>query len=104
MTMVPLQFYLALAAALFCIGLYAVLARRNAVAVLMGVVLMFNAVTVNLVAFWRYRELATVSGQAFALFTYAVAVAEVAAGLALLVVLWRSHRTVVLDDVDSLKG
>ena len=66
MTAVPLSWPLILAAALFCVGLYAVLARRNAVAVLMGVELMLNGVIVNLVAFWRYADPATLNGQAFA--------------------------------------
>jgi NADH-quinone oxidoreductase subunit K len=102
--MVPLEWYLVLAAALFCIGAYGVLSRRNAVAILMGVELMLNAVNINLVAFWRYQEPAGAMGQAFALFVYAVAAAEVAVGLALIISVWRTRDTVVLDDVDLLKG
>lgn len=104
MTMIPLGWYLALAAVLFCIGLYAVLARRSAVAVLMGIAVMLNAVNVNLIAFWRYAEPEATNGQAFALFVYAVAVAELAVGSALAVTLWRSRNTAVLDDVDLLGG
>ena len=64
--MVPLSWYLTFAAALFALGLYAVLARKNAVAILMGVEIMLNAVIVNLVAFWRYGNPSDISGQAFA--------------------------------------
>ena len=102
--MVPLEWYLVLAAALFCIGAYGALSRRNAVAVLMGVELMLNAVNINLVAFWRYLEPRAATGQAFALFVYAVAAAEAAVGLALIIALWRTRDTVVLEDVDLLRG
>ncbi len=102
--MVPLSWYLILAAALFCIGLYGVLSRRNAVAILMGVELMLNGVNINLVAFWRYLEPGAATGRAFALFVYVIAAAEVAVGLALIIALWRTHDTIILEDVDLLKG
>jgi NADH-quinone oxidoreductase subunit K len=102
--MVPLEWVLILAAALFCIGVYGALSQRTAIAVLMGIELMLNAVNINLVAFWRYLEPGGATGQAFALFTYAVAVAETAVGLALVVAIWRSRDTVVLEDIDLLKG
>jgi len=102
--MIPLEWYLLLAAALFCMGLYGVLSRRNGVAILMGVELMLNAVNINLVAFWRYTEPAAATGQAFALFVYAVAAAEAAVGLALIIALWRTRNTVVLEEIDLLKG
>ena len=102
--MVPLEWYLVLAAALFCIGLYGVLSRRNAIAILMGVELMLNAVNINLVAFWRYLEPGGATGQAFALFVYAVAAAEAAVGLALIIALWRTRDTVIVEDVDLLQG
>ncbi|HID88483.1 MAG TPA: NADH-quinone oxidoreductase subunit NuoK [Anaerolineales bacterium] len=101
--MVPLQWYLILAAALFCIGLYAVLARRNAIAILMGVELMLNAVNINLLAFWRYAQPASATGQAFAAFVYAVAAAEVAVGLALIVSIYRNRETVDVDEINLLK-
>jgi NADH-quinone oxidoreductase subunit K len=66
--MVPLWMFLAVAAALFCLGAYTVLSRRNAVAILMGVELMLNAVNLNLVAFWRFQTPLVMSGQAFAAF------------------------------------
>jgi NADH-quinone oxidoreductase subunit K len=102
--MVPLEWYLILAAALFCVGAYGVLSRRNAVAILMGVELMLNGVNINLVAFWRYLEPAGATGQAFALFVYAVAAAEVAVGLAFIIAVWRTRQTIILEDVDLLKG
>ncbi len=102
--MVPISWYLIVAAVLFCIGLYGVLARRNAIAVLMGVELMLNAVNINLVTFWRYHGPTGGIGQAFALFVYVVAAAEAAVGLALVLTIWRTRRTVVLEEIDLLKG
>ena len=99
--MVPLAWYLMLAAALFAVGLYAILGRRGLPGALMGIVLLLNAVVVNLVAFWRYVEVATVRGQAFALFVYVIAVVEVAIGLALALVVWRRQGTTALDELDA---
>jgi NADH-quinone oxidoreductase subunit K len=104
MTAIPLEWALFAAAALLCIGLYAVLAQRNAVTVLMGILLMLNAAIVNLIAFWRYADSGTVTGQAFTLFVYFIAAAETVVGLALVIALWRSYSTIVLDEADSLKG
>ncbi len=102
--MVPLEWYLVLAAALFCTGIYGVLSRRSAIGMLMGVELMLNAVNVNLVAFWRYLEPEAAVGQAFALFVYTVAAAETAVGLALIIAIWRTRDTVTMEDVDLLRG
>jgi NADH-quinone oxidoreductase subunit K len=102
--MIPLSWYLIFAAALFCIGLFGVLARKNAIAILMGVELMLNAVNVNLVAFWRYRTPDGIAGQAFAVIVFAVAAAEVAVGLALIISIYRRRSTVVADDIDMLKN
>ena len=102
--MVPLWMYLMVAAALFCIGAFGVLARRNAVAVLMSVELMLNAVNINLVAFWRFNEFAPeMVGQAFAAFVFVVAAAEAAVGLAIIISVYRSRRSVVVEDVDMLR-
>jgi NADH-quinone oxidoreductase subunit K len=101
---VPLHGYLIVAAALFCIGLYGVLSRRNAIGILMGIELMLNAVNINLVAFWRYMEPTTSAGQVFALFAFAVAAAEAAVGLALIIAIYRSHDTVIVEDIDLLRG
>jgi NADH:ubiquinone oxidoreductase subunit K len=100
---IPLSWSLVLAAILFCAGLYAVLARRNAVGILMGVLLMLNGVVLNLIAFWRNVEGGTMAGQAFGLFIALAAVAEAAVGIALAVVLYRSYSTAVLDDLDTLE-
>lgn len=101
--MVPLWMYLVVAAALFSVGLYGVLSRRNAIAILMCIELMLNAVNINLVAFWRYQAPATLNGQVFALFVFVVAAAEAAVGLALIITLYRRRRSVIVDDVDLLK-
>jgi NADH:ubiquinone oxidoreductase subunit K len=101
--MIPLSWYLILAAGLFSIGLFGVLARRNAVAILLGVELMLNAVNINLVAFWRYGEVSTMTGQVFAIIVFAVAAAEVAVGLALVISVYRRRNTVVAEELDLLK-
>ena len=100
---IPLSWYLILAAALFCIGLYGVLSRKNAIAILLGIELMLNAVNVNLVAFWRYLDPTKISGQAFAVIVFAVAAAEVAVGLALIISVYRRRKTVVADEIDLMK-
>ncbi len=101
--MIPLSWYLILAAALFCLGLYGVLSRKNAVAILMGIELMLNAVNINLVAFWRYLDPLKVTGQAFAIMVFAVSAAEVAVGLALVISLYRRRQTVIAENVDLLR-
>ncbi len=101
--MIPLSWYLILAAGLFSIGLFGVLARRNAVAILLGVELMLNAVNINLVAFWRYGDVAQMAGQVFAIIVFAVAAAEVAVGLALVISVYRRRNTVVAEELDMLK-
>jgi NADH:ubiquinone oxidoreductase subunit K len=94
--------FLLLAAVLFCIGVYGVVARRNGVLVLMSVELILNAVNINLVAFSAMTG--AISGQAFALFIIAVAAAEVGVGLAIVLAIFRNYRTVDLDQVDLMKG
>lgn len=105
--MIPIQFYLIVAAALFCVGLFAALARRNAIGVLMGIELMLNAVNINLVAFWRYIKPSApvwdLAGQIFALFVVTLAAAEAAIGLALVIAIYRSRDTVNVEDVDLMK-
>jgi NADH-quinone oxidoreductase subunit K len=101
--MVPLNWYLILSAALFCVGLYGVLARKNAVAILMGIELMLNAVNINLVAFWRYQDPAGLAGQMFAIIVLAVAAAEASVGLALIISIYRRRNTVVADELDLMK-
>ncbi|MDP1547782.1 MAG: NADH-quinone oxidoreductase subunit NuoK [Anaerolineales bacterium] len=101
--MVPLSWYLMLAAALFSVGLFGVLVRRNAIAILLGVELMLNAVNINLVAFWRYGDVTSMAGQVFAVIVFAVAAAEVAVGLALVISVYRRRNTVVADELDMMK-
>jgi len=102
--MIPLSWYLLVAAALFCIGLYGVFARRNAVAILMAVELMLNAVNINLVAFWRYMTPDRSVGMAWAVFVLTVAAAEAAVGLALVISVYRNRDSVVADELDLMKN
>jgi len=99
---VTLQTYLTLAAMLFCIGLFGVLTRRNTIGILLGIELMLNAVNINLVAFARF--LGDVSGMIFTVFTICITVAEVALGLALVILIYRIRRTAVADHLDLLRG
>ncbi len=101
--MIPLSWYLLFAAALFSIGLFGVLSRKNAVAILMGVELMLNAVNVNLIAFWRYLTLDQMAGQVFAIIVFAVAASEVAVGLALVISVYRRRQSAIADEVNLLK-
>jgi NADH:ubiquinone oxidoreductase subunit K len=99
---VSLNSYLILSAFLFCTGIYGVLARKNAVLVLMSIELMLNAVNINLVAFSAFRG--NISGQIFALFVITIAAAEVGVGLAIVLLIYRNEHTSDLDEVDQLKG
>jgi NADH:ubiquinone oxidoreductase subunit K len=99
--MISLPLVLLFSAALFAIGVYGVLARRNAVLVLMSIELMLNAVTVNLVAFSQYLK--ELTGQVFALFVIAVAAAEVGIGLAIIILIFRNRDSSDVDEVNLLK-
>jgi len=101
--MIPLSWYLFLSAALFSIGLFGVLVRRNAVAILLSVELMLNAVNINLVSFWRYGNTASMDGQVFAIIVFAVAAAEVAVGLSLIYSIYRRRNSVIADELDLMK-
>jgi NADH-quinone oxidoreductase subunit K len=106
--MIPLSWYLLVAALLFCIGLYGVVARHNAVAILMSVELMLNAVNINLVAFWRYGSVLNPDvppiGWAWAIFVLTVAAAEAAVGLALIISIYRRRDSVIAEELDLLKN
>ena len=93
-----------LAALLFSIGMYGVLARRNSVLVLMSIEIMLNAVNINLVAFNAWLQDQLLGGQMFALFVITVAAAEVGVGLAIVLLIYRNRRSVDLDDIAELKG
>ena len=95
--------FLVLAALLFSIGIYGVLARRNAVLVLLSVELMLMAVNINLVAFGSYLQGQLLAGEVFALFVIAVAAAEVGIGLAIIVLIFRNRASANVDELDLLK-
>jgi NADH-quinone oxidoreductase subunit K len=99
----PLLSPLVFAAFLVSAGVYGVLARRNAVMVLMSIELMLNAVNVNLIAFNAYLRDQLATGQVFALFVIAVAAAEVGIGLAIVLLIFRNRETVNIDEVDLLR-
>jgi NADH:ubiquinone oxidoreductase subunit K len=94
--------FLLLGAVLFCLGVYGVLARRNAVLVLMSIELILNAVNINLIAFGAIHG--SVAGAVFALFVIAIAAAEVGVGLAIVLLIYRNRRSVDLDDMAEMKG
>lgn len=99
----PLVRYLCLGAVLFAIGMYGMVASRNAVRVLMSIELMLNAVTINLVAFSRYIDPSEVKGQVFAIFILTVAAAEAAVGLAIVLAMYRNTATVDMEEFNLLK-
>ncbi len=103
MTLQLLHFQI-LSAAIFCIGLYGVLARRSAVLVLMSIELMLNAVNLQLVAFGAYSGFGTSTGQVIAVFVITIAAAEVGLALAIVMRLFRSRGGVNLDEIDVMRG
>jgi NADH-quinone oxidoreductase subunit K len=103
--MTPLLCYLLVSALLFAIGLAGALTRRNAIMVLIGIELMLNAANLNFIAFWRYGpNPQALTGVIFVIFSIAVAAAEAAVGLALIISIYRHYRTTNLDQIDSMKG
>ncbi|MBI2908878.1 MAG: NADH-quinone oxidoreductase subunit NuoK [Chloroflexi bacterium] len=98
-----LQHYLVLSAILFCIGLYGVLVKRNAVVVLMCIEIMLNGVNIAMVAFSRYIVPTALTGQVFAIFIMTVAAAEVAVGLAIVIAIYRSRQSVDVADINLMK-
>lgn len=105
---IPLAWFLLFAAASFCIGLFGVVVRRNAVAVLMAIEIMLNAAVVNLVAFWRYEVPeggdGPMSGVVLAVFVITVAAAEVAVGIGLILLGYRRRRSADVDQFAELRG
>ena len=99
---VPLSWYLLLAAAMFCIGLFGVLTRRNVIAILLSIELMANAVNINLIAFSHYLQ--DVGGQVFTLFSISLTVAEIVVGLAIVILLFRSRSTIDADQASLFRG
>lgn len=104
--MIPLSWFLILSAILFVIGLFAVITRRNSIAILLGIELMLNAANINIIAFWRYLYAASgnLDGIILTLMVFVVAAAETAVGLGLILSVYRRRKTVVADDLDTLKG
>lgn len=101
--MITLDHYLILAGLLFCIGLYGALAKKNAVAVLMGIELMLNAVNINLVAFNYFLDVSRVVGQVFAVFVIVVAAAEVAVALAIVINIFRRNMDSNVEELNWMK-
>ena len=99
----PVSYFLVLSALLFSVGIYGVLARQNAVLILLSIELMLNAVNINLVAFSSMLQEAGISGQVFALFVIAVAAAEVGIGLAIVILMFRNRQTVDVDEMSLMK-
>lgn len=99
--MIPVEYDLILSTALFCIGLYGIIVRKNAIIVLMSIEIILNAAILNFVAFSSY--IGDASGQVFALLAIAIAAAEAAVGLAIFLVLFESHGTVELDKIRLLR-
>ncbi|HVS52157.1 MAG TPA: NADH-quinone oxidoreductase subunit NuoK [Opitutaceae bacterium] len=105
MSFSPLQLCLFFSSALFCIGLVGALSRSNAILVLLGIELMLNAANLNFIAFWRYSPTASpATGVIFVIFSIAVAAAEAAVGLALVIAIYRHQRSIRLQEATRLKG
>ncbi len=101
---VSLNVYLIISAVLFSTGIYAVLAQRSAVMVLMGVELLLNAVGLNIVAFWRFIQPGDYSAQIFLIVIVTIGAVEMAIGLAIMMMLYRNRKTVQVDKYKELKG
>ena len=100
-----LQLFLMLSAALFCIGLLAALSRRHAIFILIGIEMMLAAANINFIAFWRFApQPAQPTGIMVAIFAIAIAAAEAAVGLAMVIVVYRHFRSTSVDQLDRLKG
>ncbi|HVP35397.1 MAG TPA: NADH-quinone oxidoreductase subunit NuoK [Terriglobales bacterium] len=98
-----LYHFLSLSALLFCIGIFGVLTRRNAIGILMAIELLFNAVNINFVAFARFINPQGLTGQIFTIFVITVAAAEAAVGLALIILIYRQHKGVEVDKINIMK-
>ena len=105
--MIPVEYWLIFSSLLFSVGAYGVLTRKNAIVVLMCIEIMLNAANINLVAFSSYHSTlhgsVDASGQAFALFSIAIAAAEVAVGLAIILSVYRRYRTIDVDKINILR-
>jgi NADH-quinone oxidoreductase subunit K len=105
MSLSPLQLCLLFSSALFCVGLIGALSRSSGILVLLGIELMLNAANLNFIAFWRYGPPAPgASGVVFVIFSIAVAAAEAAVGLALIIAIYRHQKSIRLQEATRLKG
>jgi NADH-quinone oxidoreductase subunit K len=103
--MTPLAGYLTLSAMLFAVGMAGALIRRNSIMVLIGIELMLNAANLNFIAFWRFGpNPQALTGVMFVLFSIAVAAAEAAVGLALIIAIYRHYQTTDVDKIDQMRG
>ena len=100
---VSLEHYLILSVVLFSIGIYGVIAKRNAVIILMCIEIMLNAVNIALIAFSRYSDPALLTGQVFAIFVMAVAACEAAVGIAIIITIYRNRESINVDQFDLTK-
>ena len=103
MTSIGLEHYLMLSAVLFVVGLFGALTKRNNIAVLLSIEIMLNAVNISMVAFSRYVAPQLLTGQVFAIFIMAVAAAEAAVGLAIIIAIYRRRGTVDPTEIDTMK-
>lgn len=101
---IPVSWFLTVGAMLFCIGLFGMMARRSAIGMLLSIELMLNAANINLVAFGSYLKLPTISGQVFAIFVIALAAAEAAIGLAIVINIYRLEQHIDADKMTVMKG
>ena len=104
MTEVPVHYYLILGTALFFIGAFGFLSRRNMISMLMSVEIMLNAVNINFVVFNKFLYPHRLEGFFFSLFIITIAAAEAAVAIAIIINIYRRFRTIDADDIDSMKG
>jgi NADH:ubiquinone oxidoreductase subunit K len=101
--LIGLNHYLTLSAILFCVGIFGVLTRRNAIGVLMSIELMFNAVNINFVAFSKFVTPTQFIGQIFAIFVITIAAAEATVGLAIVLLIYRNYKGINVDEINIMK-
>jgi NADH-quinone oxidoreductase subunit K len=101
---IPLSWWITVSAALFSLGVFGALSRRNAIGILMGIELILNAVNINLVAFWRYVTPQDISGQIFAIMVITLAAAEAAVGLAIVIAVYRRRHSAMVNELNILKN
>ncbi|KPL02455.1 MAG: NADH dehydrogenase [candidate division Zixibacteria bacterium SM23_73_2] len=101
--MITLNHYLALSAILFCVGIYGIFTRRNAIGILMSIELMFNAANINFIAFSKFITPTLLTGQVFAVFVITIAAAEATVALAIVILIYRHHKEINVDKINIMK-